>query len=370
MPVGVSAAHTNSRIPTDSAPGLESIRTVESLEVPGWDQVGERIPGFTVFHSSRWAAVLQSTYGHRTDVWLAGSAEEPTAWFPVTTARSWLKGCRGVCVALADACAPLLKSGAQFGALWETVVSAGRSKGWRYLELRGEVPVQAAVPAISFRAHRLDLRAGWEVTLRGFDPSVRRAVRKAEVAGLRVRFGTEPADMDAYYALHCLTRSRHGLPPQPKRFFDRVAEHLVGDGHGFVALVDAPASEPPNQPLAGAVFLHQGRRAVYKFGASDARYQQYRANNLVMSQSIRRCVELGMEELHFGRTDPNQEGLGRFKRGWGAQEETLYYYRYALSTGRWETTRSLTTGWHNWVFRHLPLRVNRWLGALLYRHMD
>jgi hypothetical protein len=286
------------------------------------------------------------------------------------TVRNPLTGTRGVCLPLADACAPLLQPGADILPLWNAVRSIGQAAGWRFIEWRGPAPVPGALPSITFRAHRLDLRPGWAAVLRGFDAPVRRAMRKAESAGVLVRFGTAPADVDAYYRLHCLTRRRHGLPPQPKRFFDEIGEHLLREGRGFVALASGPKAEHDGRPLAAAIFLHFGRQAIYKFGASDFRLQELRANNLVMAQSIRRCIELGMEELHFGRTNSEQEGLLRFKRGWGAREEPLHYYRFGIADGQWQHSRSLTTGWHNLVFRRLPIPISRLIGAALYRYMD
>jgi hypothetical protein len=160
------------------------------------------------------------------------------------------------------------------------------------------------------------------------------------------------------------------LPPQPKRFFDLIAEHLLRAGHGFVALAHEPGGGANSQPLAALVFLHFGRRALYKFGASDLRQQQYRANNLLMWEGIQHCVDLGMDELHFGRCNVGQEGLRRFKLAWGTSESPLRYFRFGVREGNWRTSRSLTTGWHNAAFRNLPLAMNRWLGGLAYRHMD
>jgi hypothetical protein len=62
--------------------------------------------------------------------------------------------------------------------------------------------------------------------------------------------------------------------------------------------------------------------------------------------------------------------LRRFKTGLGAAEQQVNFYRYDLETGRWGTERSLHEGWHNGLFRQLPLWANRIAGEILYPHLD
>ena len=49
--------------------------------------------------------------------------------------------------------------------------------------------------------------------------SARRAIRKAEKAGVTVRVSSELADTRRFYELMVQTRRKHGLLPQPWRFF-------------------------------------------------------------------------------------------------------------------------------------------------------
>lgn len=328
------------------------------------------IPGATAFHSRGWAAVLAAAYGHVPAYLALGAPERPSAVFPLMSVRSRLTGSRGVCLPFADFCAPLLKPDVRLPEFWEAVWATGRAEAWRHVEWRGPAPLDGAQPAATYRAHVLDLRPGREGVARGLDSAVRRTVRKAEAGGVQVRFGAGESDVEEYYRLHCMTRQRHGLPPQPSLFFRKIREHMLGEGRGFIALASAPRPDGSGLPVAGAVFFRFGRHAIFKFGASDLRRQELRAVNLVMWRSIVRCIELGAEELHLGRTDMSQEGLRRFKLSWGAREEPLHYYRYGLADGSWLRSRDLVSGWHNPVFRCLPRAVNRRLGALLYRHLD
>jgi hypothetical protein len=337
--------------------------------------------------------------------------------------NSWLTGKRGVCVPFADFCGPIARReerGERRGVLNSELrtpnselllaaIDLGSRRGWNYVEWRGGfhpdeevacVGGSKAEPSIRLLSHTVDLRCGEEELFCRLDGSSRRGVRKAEKAGVKIEFRTDLESMREYYRLHCLTRrNKHGLPPQPWRFFEKIQEHLIARGMGFVALATAPggrggdgrseigdrarnalshpapsfqlpASGEGGLAIAGAVFLRYGRTAFYKFGASDDAYLDLRPNNLLMWRSILRCMGLGCETLGLGRTNLGEEGLRRFKRGWGATESEHAYCKLDPRSDRWLRERNLRHGGHNRFFRALPLWANRLAGELLYPHLD
>jgi CelD/BcsL family acetyltransferase involved in cellulose biosynthesis len=117
------------------------------------------------------------------------------------------------------------------------------------------------------------------------------------------------------------------------------------------------------------VFFEFGGTAIYKFGASDVLFQELRPSNLMIWEAIRTLAERGCALLHFGRTDLDDEGLRRFKLGWGATEERLDYLRL----GRRLSSRNFRGQNHsiaNAFFRRMPLSLNKLAGAIIYPHID
>ncbi|MCZ7636146.1 MAG: GNAT family N-acetyltransferase [Verrucomicrobia bacterium] len=196
------------------------------------------------------------------------------------------------------------------------------------------------------------------------DSAVRRAIRKAERAGLEVRREQSREAVEIYYDLHCRTRKKHGLPPQPISFFHNLHRHLIERDLGEIFL-----AYHQGRPVAGAVFLRSFRQALYKFGASDEANLELRANNLVLWTAIRHYAERGFQTLDLGRTSLDQSGLRRYKLGWGATETTIAYVNYDLRHDQFLVGRDRSTGWHTALFRRLPIPVLRWLGACLYPHL-
>ena len=142
-----------------------------------------------------------------------------------------------------------------------------------------------ASPSLSFYGHVIDLAAEVDDLFKRLDSAVRRGIRKAEAAGLHELISTASEAIETFFALHCRTRRRHGLPPQPFRFFDNIQRAFLDAGQGFVAT--ARLKEPA---AGGGCFFFMGGQALYKFGASDHEFQQLRPNNLMMWEAMRRCA--------------------------------------------------------------------------------
>jgi hypothetical protein len=284
---------------------------------------------------------------------------------PVAEVRSILTGLRGVSLPFTDSCEPIADGQTACEELGRVVLEHGRRAGWRSVEWRGAAGLKVdAPPSQVFCGHRLTLSDDEERMIAGFRDSTRRNIRKADRGGVAVRIEDSWGAVKAFYRLNCLTRREHGLPPQPLSFFRGLHRHVISEGHGFVAL-----GRHEERTIAGAVFLHFGREAVYKYGASDRAHQGLRANNLVMWEGIRRCGRLGCTVLSMGRTEAHHQGLLQFKAGWGTREENIPYFKFDLRTSRFVQERSRVEGWHNRVFARLPIPASRLIGALLYRHM-
>ena len=332
-----------------------------------WDDAVSAHPDATIFHSTAWARVLVDTYGHRpcyVQISLNGGL---LALVPMMEVRSVLTRSRGICLPFSDYCAPLTLSSFGHERVTQKLQQIAHERCWSYFELRSHSIVPVNTPASeSYYGHFLDLRIGPEALISNFASSVKRAVRKAQRSGLNVSIQSSPEAMAQFYQLHVRTRRRHGVPPQPRSFFINIQRHLINNpGFGFIVLVECQ-----KDPIAAAIFFRLGRHAIYKFGASDERLQELRANNLAMFEGIRYLAEGGAETLHFGRTDKENEGLRRFKLSWGATEEILDYARFDTASRSWKHSRDSRSTSHRRIFRALPASLNRLAGAMIYPHLD
>jgi hypothetical protein len=273
-----------------------------------------------------------------------------------------------------DECPPLASAPFSFPALLREAMKYGSDRRWKHLEWRGgggqarmensHGEPTAMAPSLSFYGHILDLAASEHAQFQRFDSGVRRAIRKAESVGVKGEITQDLAAVRIFYALHCRTRRKHGLPPQPFSFFENIHRSILSENLGFVSL-----AKYQEKPIAAAIFFHMGKKAVYKYGASDESYQALRGNNQVMWEAIKWLVRNGLKVLHLGRTSIANEGLRRFKLGWATEECRIEYFRYNFLTQTVAAVRDEVFGWHNRLFRAMPMFLSRWLGMVLYKHM-
>lgn len=340
------------------------IQIINPITYPGWDDLVLSRPDYSFFHSSIWAEVLKKSYGYTPLYFVEFGNTGISNLLPVMEVNSILTGQRGVSLPFTDHCPPIVDGNNSFEEIFNFAVEYGKKKTWKTLELRGGQEHLNTEPSEFYLTHTLSLRKGEKDVLKRLRESTKRNIKKAIGEGVEVRISDLPESIEQFYHLNSLTRKRHGLPPQPFSFFKNVLELVIKKGYGIVVLgfYDGKA-------IAGSVFFHSGKRAIFKYGASDLKYQNFRANNLVMWEAIRYYCEKGFESLSLGRTEPDNQGLLQFKSGWGSTEQQINYYRYDLKKGSFVSGSSKVSGLHNRIFRNIPIPILNKIGDLLYKHV-
>ncbi len=293
---------------------------------PHWDDRLLRNGDFSFFHTSGWARVLGESYRYDPMYLMSGNGDRIDLLMPMMEVRSRLTGTRGVSLPYTDFCPLLVRDKGALPSAIQAVIDHGIERKWKYAEWRSPEPLGPEKPSWAvFTTHHIDLSPSEEALFAGLDDSNRRNIKKARKEGVVIRIDETGETLREFYRLNCLTRKRHGLPPQPYRFFASVHEHLLSKGFGIIV-----SALHEGRTIAASVFFQFGKRAIFKYGASEIRRQSVRPNNLVLWEALRWYRERGFESLHLGRTESDNPGLLRFKRAWGASESVLNYYRYDL----------------------------------------
>jgi hypothetical protein len=314
-------------------------------DFPEWDSLTATLSGHSIFHE--------------------GSS---IVAFPLVIARRGPAARRGVCLSFSDMCPPLCSDSRHLQPALALFRDWARRRNLSSVELRGgDLEGLGVGVRARYVEHVLDLSKDIDRIWRGLRGSTQRNVRKAERADLRVTVRKDATAVDVYYRMHCATRRRLGVPPQPRRFFRCIHEHLISRGNGIVVL-----AQERGVPIAASMYLHAGESAVYKFGASVRERQELRANNLVMWAAIKWYADRGFRRLSFGRTDLNDLGLLQFKDGWGAIRRPLVYWgglgadpSPSAAPRRSGAAREVVRT----VARLLPVPALRAIGEVLYPYL-
>ncbi|MEO0131216.1 MAG: GNAT family N-acetyltransferase [candidate division WOR-3 bacterium] len=340
-----------------------SLQILDPAQYPGWDEILLSTPHYSFFHSSEWARVLSESYGFKPKYFVDIHEGKFLVLIPIMEVNSFLTGKRGVSLPFTDYCDPILNGNSQLNDLFKDIVTNGKRSGWRYLELRSRSNFFNLNPISTiYLGHILDLSEKVDQIFSKFRDSTKRNIKKARKQGVELKIENTIDSVKEFYKLNCITRKRHGLPPQPFIFFKKIFEHIISKDMGLIVLAFLNV-----KPIAGAVYFHFGDTAIYKYGASDFKYQNLRANNLVMWGAIEWYSQKGYKRLCLGRTEPQNFGLIQFKSGWGAKEYKLYYYRYSIKKENFLLLNYNETGFHNKIFRCIPLFLLVKLGNILYK---
>jgi CelD/BcsL family acetyltransferase involved in cellulose biosynthesis len=354
---------------------LSPVFVLDPLADTRWDDLLERHPRASVFHSRGWLDALRRTYGYE-PIFLTTTGQGPLANGLALCRVRTITSRRLVSLPFSDHCDPLVDRPDDLSEMIEFLGSEVVKRRCRSFELRPRQPLIPCVgrpfPGLSevegraadqqYCLHTLDLTRPASAIFAGFHhSSTQRAIRRAERVGLVYEVGTSERLIASFYGLLRLARRRHGLPPQPLAWFRNLMVCLRDGLAIHVASKDG-------QPIASILTLSFKKTMVYKYGGSEAGEHRLGGMPFLFWRAIEDARARGIEELDLGRSDLDQPGLVTFKDHLGATRSTLTYYSYperrrsAVQQGR--ISRAARR-----VIAHLPDAALDLTGRLLYKHL-
>jgi len=339
---------------------------LDPLHDPRWNELIHQHPRASVFHSPQWLRALERAYGYRPFALTSSPEGVPLAdGLPLCEVNSWLTGRRLVSVPFSDHCEPLLDQAPggcdSFAGIWERV----SKKKPQYLQIRPIAfqPASTTVlrPDDTYVLHRLDLTPDLAHLYNRFHKtSIQQRIRRAEREKIDIREGTSAVLLQDFYRLLTVTRRRHGVPPQPLRWFETLITEFGKDLCIRVAYKDGIA-------IAAMLTLTFKNTVANKYSGSDPDHRKLGATALLFWQTIQQAKADGLEVFDMGRSDTRNAGLIAFKEYWGADPTPLQYWRVPQkphhqfsSRMSWIAERTVST---------FPLGVLRAIGTVLYKHI-
>ena len=201
---------------------------------------------------------------------------------------------------------------------------------------RGPAAIDEPFRALGFRDARHDLQApttrivdlldGGDELMATWDKDARNLVRRSAKEGVTTTTDREgdPAAIAAFHALLEATSSRAGFRIRSSTFLATLARELAPSGGWFLTQASLKG-----RPIAGAVALRTGDRAIYAYGASLREPELKHANGAyaALSATMRTLAEDGVRTLDlWGVVEPGDPeadaewaGFSAFKRQFGGE---------------------------------------------------
>jgi|SRR5580658_1725711 hypothetical protein len=333
-----------------------------------WDELVATHPKASVFHQKGWLKALASSYGYRPVVLTSTPpGERLSDGIVFCEIKSWITGSRLVSLPFADHAEPLLNEcGDPFELTTEWLRTERSEQNWKYIELRplswgmhADGPLSVSQ---SYWFHTLDLTPSLEQVFRNLHKNcIQRRIRRAEREKLSYEKGCSEELVNDFYKLLMITRRRHHLLPQPRGWFRNLVACMNPN-------VEIRLARKGNVPIAAILTLRHSNTVVFKYGCSDEKLHHLAGMPYLFWKMIEESKKAGAEQIDFGRTDLENDGLIRFKDQFGTTRRRITYFRYPQSVRERDVATSCLPATRA-LFSVLPDAFSSRAGQLLYRHI-
>jgi hypothetical protein len=308
---------------------------------------------------------MSDTYNYLPKYYTLFKGNEIVSIIPVMEIDNGLTSKKGVSLPFSDYCNFLGKSEDQIKKVLVYTIQSGSENGWKYLKLSDNtLSIDNLHIYKTFFIDEISLNKSESELFKSFNKNTHRAIKSSESQGVKIIFSYSLSSIKEFYRLHCITRKRHGIPPQPFKFFESIWRNIISKKQGFIS-----SAYVNNIIVASNIYFNFGNTAIYKYGASDLKYSNLRANFLIMWESIKYLNGRGITKLSLGKTNSENKGLLQFKSGWGTKRVNAYSLRLFFNEKPHQSSQVSFKPFYPVILKKLPLPILKLIGKLLYKYM-
>lgn len=333
-----------------------------------WDDYVLAHPNGTPFHLSSWLATIYQAYNFEPLLFVKkDNSNMIIGIFPCFLIKSIINGKRIVSIPFSDYGGPLCSSGSNNDEFLSVVIDM-YEKRIKYFEIRCPIAPDSCTSCHDYyKRHILELSNNPnEVKQRINKRTILYSIRKAKKSGVVINEENTKYGIMQFYRLNEMTRTKHGVPAQPEKYFHSFFQNMVTKKLAYIYLAAVH-----NKVIAASIFISFKDTIHYKYNASDPEYlTTKKPNHLLTWHAIKNACLAGYRYVDFGRTSPDNMGLMRYKEMWGARSACCQYHYYPQVMGMTSMQENklsyqiLTKAW-----RLLPPFVTRKISNNLYKHM-
>jgi FemAB-related protein (PEP-CTERM system-associated) len=280
-------------------------------------------PGMAIFHLPQWSRAVERGTGQRAHYLVAEQGGAVRGVLPLTHVRSRLFGNALVSVGFGTGGGILAADDRAAEALAAAAWDLTRALGCASVELRGgAVPDGWQAGEGVYSSFARGLPGDGEALLLSIPRRQRAEVRRALASDLTCSAGADARHCDAHYRVYAESVRNLGTPVFPRRLFDAALD-AFGDEADIVIVWKG------GEPLAALLNFYVGGTGQPYWGGGTRAARDWRANDLVYFEMMRRAIERGCTRADFGRSKVGTGPWSR-KRIWGFEETPLVYATRAV----------------------------------------
>ncbi|PIE69576.1 MAG: hypothetical protein CSA21_01630 [Deltaproteobacteria bacterium] len=347
-----------------------TIRSAESFDHESWDEFILTHPDASPYHLFAWRKAIESAYGHPCTYLYYQINNEINGVLPIVHLHFPMVKNEMVSLPFCDVGNCIADDEEIQDSLLNELFNLLKKSRIGNFQIRGDLKpsdfVQSQLQRVETGKVRmfLDLPESAEVLLKSFKSKLRSQIRKAEKNGLVFEWGCID-DIDKAYYVFSKNMRELGSPVHSKRFLRSVLEN-----YGDRAKLGLTKFE--DKFVGMGIILLGGQSVSIPWASTLREYNRLGPNMLLYWNFLKYSADNGYNYFDFGRSSEG-EGTYRFKKQWGAEPISLYWYelRHGLTArSKQDATGSRKREFAEKIWRNLPLGVANAFGPYIRKYIS
>lgn len=338
------------------------IKELEADTAADWNRFVDQCPQATFFHCAQWKDIIQQAFGHRCYFFYALEQEKITGILPLAHVKSRMFGNALISTPFCVQGGVVSLNQKSQEALQHWAINLANNLKVDYLELRYAQATNPGWPVKNnlYVNFRKPLLASVEENLNAIPRKQRAMVRKGMQAGLT---SVEETDVARFYHMYSLSVRNLGTPVFSRRYFEILLDKFSNQCRMLSIQKDGK--------VISAVLSFYFRDEVlpyYGGGSDDAR--EYKANDFMYWELMRRSCEEGMKIFDYGRSKIGT-GSYNFKKNWGFEPQALHYEYQLISANDIPDINPLNPKYQLFInlWKKMPLSVTQLIGPHIVKNL-
>jgi FemAB-related protein (PEP-CTERM system-associated) len=333
-----------------------------------WDNYVLGHPDSSHCHLSGWLEIIEKTYGHRSYGLVAQENSRIVGLLPFIHMKSFMFGNRLVSMPFLNYGGVLADTPDIARALLEEAVHHSSRLKVSLLELRHLQAIEniESSDAYDFRVRTdrvrmtLELPNSADELFNSFKSKLRSQIRRPLKEGMTSIIGGDEL-LPSFYKVFSVNMRDLGSPVHNRKLFSKILET-------FGEKVKIGLVSYHNEPVAAGLIVCYGDTVEIPWASSLRKYNRLSPNMLLYWSLLEYSCNQGFRHFDFGRSSANA-GTYKFKKQWGAEPNTLYWYVCDQSKNKssYMEAKSPTMTRAAAVWQKLPLFLANLIGPTLRR---
>lgn len=329
-----------------------------------WDDFVQLHPNGTIYHSLAWKNIVENHFNKKTYYLYVEEQNKIIALLPLVNFKSTLFGEFIVSFPYVNY-GGMLYSNEQAKQLLlveaEKILSSSTAE---FIELRSMQKDEFDLPVKAKKVtYYLTLPDDEEALMKQFKAKLRSQIRRPMKEGMTARL-FDKSGLDDFYEIFALKMRELGTPVYAKDFFANILQEIPDNSKILIVF------SKQNIPVAAAFLIHYKGVMEIPWAATLREYDRLSPNMLLYFEVLKYAMQQKCTLFDFGRCTKDS-GTYRFKKQWGGDEKTLYWYYLLKGNGTLPEVNPNNPKYKIAIkiWQKLPVSITKLIGPSLVKHI-